>query len=588
MNRYLKMKSNLKKSSFLTFLLFGLLCCYNSLHSQINFENLSTHYGLNLSCGDTFLGNGVAFVDFDDDGWDDLTFTTEDGQSIRFFKNYNGIFSEYFFSMPDLTHETKSLNWVDYDNDGDKDLFITSFTDPNRLLRNDGSGILVDVTVAAGFPLEALKTYGASWGDINNDGFLDVFLSSFDPAKVIPNLLFQNNGNGTFSNISWTAGISSEGHLSFCSAFLDYDNDGFQDIYISNDRTANTNILYRNNGDGTFEDVSEVSGADLAIDAMSVTVDDVNSDGWLDIYVTNTPTLGNYFLQNNGDGTFTNIAGSSTTEVFGPCWGAVFLNAENDMDLDLYVSSTADYNSTFNPSTFFRNVGNESFVTSSSNFYGFNNDDNYSFSNAIGDVDNDGLYEIIVTNASDENVDFWKNNTNTINNYLKINLEGVISNRDGIGSVIEISVNGTIQYGYTLCGEGYLSQNSSTEVFGLGNNDVVDYVKVNWLSGIEDTIYNVSANQVLNIVEGSTLSIDSFEQQLQIDLFPNPVSEVLNISNLSGVNIVRIRLHDLKGDLIKEFDNSEKIDCSNLMQGFYLVSLELEDHRLLHYKILKE
>ena len=130
-------------------------------------------------------------------------------------------------------------------------------------------------------------------------------------------------------------------HLSFCSIIFDYNNDGFQDIYISNDKPDNLNILYKNNGDGTFDDVSEYSGAGIGINAMTTTIGDYNNDGWFDIYITNTPD-GNELLRNNGDGTFTNVAEATATTFNSVGWGAVFLDADSDGLLDLYVSSDFD------------------------------------------------------------------------------------------------------------------------------------------------------------------------------------------------------------------------------------------------------
>lgn len=493
----------MKKDFFLVkvCLILSISGLVNRGFSQINFVNQAVDLGLIFSSGDTQHGNGVSFFDFDNDGWDDLTFTTDENQQIRFFKNVNGTFVEQFFSIPNLSYETKSVTWVDFDNDGDKDMFVTSFTSGNKLLRNDGDNVFIDITSSTGLPEINIYTYGASWGDIDNDGYLDVFLSSFDPTKQVPNYLYKNDGDGTFTNISSSAGISQVGHLSFCSAFFDYNNDGWQDIYVSNDRVFNKNILYENNGNGTFTDVSVVSGTDTDIDAMTVTIDDFNSDGWFDIYVSGSPDDGNAFFKNNGDNTFTDISVNAGTLVYGFCWGAVFLDSDNDMDLDLYVTSSLDGSSVYNSSLFFENQGNENFVNSSS--YGFLDDTKESHSNAIGDIDNDGLLDIIVTNRDNKNVDLWKNSTNTTNNWLKIKLQGVESNIDGIGSVIEISTAGEVQYRYTLCGEGYLSQNSASEIFGIGNNTSVDYVKVKWLSGVEDYFYDIDANQHLTLIEGT-------------------------------------------------------------------------------------
>ena len=576
-------------------ILFLYLLSFNFCFTQINFENQGNLYGLDFSTGTTFLGSGVSFVDYDNDGWDDLTFASGNNQSIRFFKNFTGFFVEQFYNIPTMDYPTKSITWVDFDNDGDKDLFVTSFNNGNKLLQNDGDFNFLDITTTANLPTENIYSYGASWGDIDNDGFLDIFISSFDSNRLIPNLLFKNNRDGTFTNVSESANISSSGHLSFCSAFIDYNKDGWQDIYISNDRALNTNILYKNNGDGTFTDVSQESGAGIAIDAMSVTVGDFNSDGWFDIYVTNTPTLGNYFLKNNGDGTFTNIAEDTETQVFGTCWGAVFIDAENDSDLDIYASSAVFGDSPFNSSMFFRNIGNETFVTSTTNFYGFVDDDKESYSNATGDVDNDGLLDIIVNNSNNQKVDFWKNNTSTVNNWLKINLEGTSSNKDGVGSVIEISVNGNTQYSYAVCGEGYLSQSSFTETLGIGNNLVVDYVKIKWLSGVEDILFNVNANQILNIVEGSTsttLSSNLYNNDFTLKVYPNPVqNDILYLSsdNTSNLFLERIELYDLLGNLIFSSEsNISEIDFSNFKSGTYVLKTNFRNsNKIEHFKVLK-
>ncbi|MCP4801292.1 MAG: VCBS repeat-containing protein, partial [Bacteroidetes bacterium] len=165
---------------------------------------------------------------------------------------------------------------------------------------------------------------------------------------------YRNNGDATFTDVSSSAGISNLNHLSLCASFFDFNNDGWQDIYIANDRFTTSNILYKNNGNGTFTDVSSSSGSGITMDAMSTTIGDYNSDGFLDIYITNTSS-GNYFLENNGDETFTNIASSNGTLFQSISWGAVFLDADNDSDLDLYVSGMRDGTSGQLPSAFYQN-----------------------------------------------------------------------------------------------------------------------------------------------------------------------------------------------------------------------------------------
>ena len=221
------------------------------------------------------------------------------------------------------TFETKQVLWVDYDNDGDKDFFASSITGLNRLYANNGDMTFTDVSGPSSLFTKNLYSYGASFGDIDNDGDLDVFISNRDViTKDQRNYLYLNNG-GTFTDITQNAGLLMENELSFCAAFFDYDNDGYQDIYVSNDKYTKANRLYRNKGDLTFEDVSETSGAGISIDAMSTTIGDYNDDGWFDIYVTNT-TGGNYHLRNNGDGTFTDVAMQLGTKFNSIAWGRPF------------------------------------------------------------------------------------------------------------------------------------------------------------------------------------------------------------------------------------------------------------------------
>ena len=568
------------------FLFFAFSVCFSGINAQIYFQDTSSTIGLNFSTGSTYLGNGVSFCDADNDGWDDLTFATGAGLPVLFLKNVNGTFVNQPFNFTDPLYQTKQVNWVDYDNDGDKDMFVTSNTNRNILYNNDGSFNFQDVTASAGLPMTNLKSYGASWGDYNNDGFLDVFICNRDENFIEPNYLFKNNGDGTFTDVSAVAEIHNTSKLSFCAAFFDFNNDGWQDIYVSNDKPNNLNVLYKNKGDGTFSDVSQSSGTDIGIDAMTVTIDDFNSDGYLDIYVTNGPA-GNVFLKNNGNETFTDIAASSGTKFNSLGWGAVFLDAENDTDLDLYVSGSLNGSiPSLLSAAFYKNQGNGTFVIP--NNAGFANDNRESYSNAIGDFNNDGFLEIVVNNSNNQNLSFWHNQTVSNNKWLKVKLNGINSNKDGVGSVIEIAINSAKQYRYVLCGEGYLSQNSSTEVFGLGNNTQVDYVKVKWLSGIEDIIYNVNSNQLIEITEGNhPLSLSSNQQDL-FEYYPNPVKNKLNFK--SSEPITKITIFTILGHYLKTLnlsDTTNSIDLSDFTKGLYLIKVETQS-QVKNLKIIKD
>ncbi|MDB9961465.1 FG-GAP-like repeat-containing protein [Oceanihabitans sp.] len=567
-------------------LLVCLTITYNS-QAQISFENQATALGLELTCGTTYLGNGVSFYDFDNDGWDDITLNTESFQTLRFFKNNLGSFTEISPNIPFFDYQTKQVNWVDFDNDGDNDLFVTSDFNGNKLFENTGDLTFIDITETCGISTENMSSYGASWGDYNNDGFLDVFISNRTPS--INNKLYKNNGDGTFVDVSIEAGIDPLGHGSFCAAFLDINNDGYQDIYISNDKPINPNILYKNNGDNTFTDISVSSGTDVAIDAMTVTVGDFNNDSWFDIYITNGPA-GNVLFRNNGDETFTDVANLSGTIFNSVSWGASFMDADNDMDLDLYVCGEFDENETnFLNAAFYVNSNDETFILSNESFPG---DNRASYSSAIGDVNNDGYSELVVTNSFDQDLFFWKNNSSMNNNWLRLHLEGTQSNRDGIGSTIEISANGVKQYAYTHCGEGYLSQNSGTKSFGLGSNTTIDYIKVTWLSGIVDIMYDVNANQFINLVEGSNpeLSVTEFDIE-NISIYPNPANNYLYINTHDFIDNTtsNAEIFSILGQRqsVDYDENSKQFDVSKLRNGMYFLKLTIDNSQFI-YKFIKE
>ena len=361
--------------------------------------------------------------------------------------------------------------------------------------------------------------------------------------------------------------------MSFCSVFIDYDNDGDQDIYVSNDKIYNPNLLYRNNGDGTFTEVGQESNTDLYIDAMTTTVGDINNDGWFDIYVTNDND-DSVLLLNNADGTF-----SDTTSLYGVSfnsigWGALFLDADNDTDIDLYVSGETDGSyPQYLSSAFYENQNGNSFQLNNS---AIPNDFAESYSNATGDINNDGFPDIIVNNINHENIFVWYNKSNNGKNWLKVKLEGTTSNRNGIGSFIEISVDGNKQYRYTCLGEGYLSQNSATEHFGLGTETIVDYVKVKWLSGTEDILYNVTVNQTLNILEGSSLSVNQFDNSSAFTYYPNPVNNTLTLNAQN--NIEDVRMYNMLGQEVMNAQPQavdSDIDMSSLETGTYFVQVTI-------------
>jgi len=557
---------------------FAFLFFVNITSAQISFEDVADDIGTAYSYGSSTWGGGVSFADFDNDGWDDLTFATEEGTEIYFLKNNDGNFSSITLNGISNTFKTKQVIWIDYDNDGDQDFFVTGFEGVNKFYKNDGDMNFTDVSSSIGFFETDLFTYGVSFADMDNDGDLDAFISNRDgEADDQRNYLYRND-EGTFIDITDSAGLSMSSHLSFCSIIFDYNKDGFQDIYISNDKPDNLNILYKNNGDGTFDDVSEYSGAGIGINAMTTTIGDYNNDGWFDIYITNTPE-GNELLRNNGDGTFTNVAEATATTFNSVGWGAVFLDADLDGLLDLYVSSDFDGSvGSFLSSAFYHQQNNETFIIPEN--IGFQEDTRKSYTNAIGDIDNDGKPDIIVGNDIEPNF-LWSNKTVNENNWLKVKLEGVISNRDGIGNTIEINIGGQSQYRYTLAGEGYLSQNSFYEFFGLANATEVDYVKVTWTAtGESEIINNIAANQAITIKEGSgVLSSVNNLKDTTFSIYPNPSANGIFKISVANQEIVSLQVFDISGRLItKKIDlkNNDQINLSQYQKGVYIARFSSE------------
>lgn len=466
--------------------------------AQLGFTEMATAYQLqNTYVGES--GAGVSFADFNGDHLDDITFATRAGEPLKVYQNTGSGFLEIPPPVTDYS-DVKQVNWVDIDNDGDKDLYLSINGGPSRLFECASPGTYTDITTAAGIDLSTYA-FGSCWGDLNGDGYLDLFVNVMSLSE--PCRLYMNNGNNTFTDASVSSGIADNTDFAFCAVMFDYDNDNDLDIYISNDKVIVQNKLWENDGTGHFTNVSNSSGAGIWIDAMSATVGDYNQDGFFDLYISNEDD-GNNFLHNNGNGTFVNIAPTNGTMFSSLAWGSQFLDADNDLDIDIYVSGEESINYP-NSAALFENDGTNNYSIATN--IGMDGDTLHSFGNAIGDLNNDGFIDIVVNNTV-ENCLLFQNNGNQ-NHWLKVNLEGTLSNRDGIGSVITVGVGGVLYRNFTNCGEGYLGQNSLSEFFGLGSYTTVDSLSVLWPSGQTDVFYNIAADQNLFILEGSSVTIDN-------------------------------------------------------------------------------
>ena len=473
------------------------------------FVDVGEDQGLFVNSNESFFGSGVSFFDFDHDGWDDLTFG-QDLDSILFFKNVNGIFEQVYFDIPPQ-FSCKSVLWVDFDNDGDSDLMTSNQTHGNKLYRNNGDMTFEDISAWCGLfqdPTGTHQSWAANWGDYDNDGYLDVYIvNNHDPVNsfIVKNYLYHNNGgNGTFTDVTESAGLFLGNDASFQGAFIDYNLDGLLDLYLINDKITMPNRMYENNGDGTFTDVTDECGAGVYIDAMSNTYGDVELDGDQDLYLTNTDA-GNVLLMHDGVDYYSDETFLYNVEVNLGCFAANFVDFDNDMYEDLYVSTTTEFGAPFNPQNYaLRNVDGIVFFEVNDIFA---DNDHMEYTNAMGDFNNDGRADIVGFNHFDgEYSKLWMNTTQNTNRYMKVSLEGRVTNRDGVSSWIKMYHNGIQQTRFTFLGEDYLAQDSQREIFGMGLHSVADSLIIEWQSGHVDKYYNLLANNTYHFIEGASIA----------------------------------------------------------------------------------
>lgn len=509
-------------------------------------------------------GCGVAFFDYDRDGWMDVLllngtrlegFPKGQEPTNRLYRNNRD------GSFADVTNKSglrRAAGWAssvcvgDYDNDGDEDLFIT-YWGRNVLYRNNGNGTFADVTQKAG-----LGTTGTRWGsgctfiDYDRDGDLDLFVANylkFDLAaapepgkganctwKGIPincgpkglptdvNLLYRNDGKGTFTDVSESSGVAKvQGRYSMTAVTTDYDNDGWTDIYVACDSTAST--LYRNNRDGTFTDVALESGSAYNEDGqpqagMGVTVGDYNADGLPDIFKTHfSDDLP--ILYKNVKGQFfedaSRAAGFEHTRYVQ--WGTGFADFDNDTWPDLFVVTGNVYPEVEkffkeyphrSPRLVYRNTGAGRFVDLSARAGPGVLAPHSSRGCAFGDYDNDGDIDILIMNMNErptllrnDYITTANRSNRATNNWLKLKLIGTKSNRSAIGARVLLKTGTQTQMQEVTSQTSYYSHNDLRLHFGLGAHRQVDALEIRWPNGQTEKIAGLPVNQIVTIKEGS-------------------------------------------------------------------------------------
>ncbi len=479
---------------------------------------------------------GIAWIDYDNDGDDDLFITISYSSGISskdmlYQNNGDGTFTQILTGNLVSEEGTgRNSTWGDYDNDGLVDVFVSNQGE-TLLYKNMGNGSFTKVLTIPTTSYSSDSDHsGGAWGDYNSDGFLDLFLASYKLNDNARNVLFTNNKDGSFSMNSVTDVISANGP-SMDPAWIDYDNNGTLDLFVPN--YYGTNFLYSNAGDGTFKNISTTALTSQLSDAVGSSWADYDNDGDFDVLIqinVNTPNL---FYENNGDGTFTNKGNElSTASSTSAAWG----DFNNDGWIDLVMVGSGMEGKT----KLFKNNGDKTFTDVSAQ-QGITNT-NYSWAVAWSDYDKNGFLDFFIANAFGNNLpanDILYRNTPNGNGWVNIKLTGTNSNRSAIGAILSARVGQQLQWRTIQAKTGNSSQNSLNVHFGIGTADKVDTLYITWPNGSHRIVADITKNQFMQITEQNTPSIPS--NLTSINTGPDNVqlSWNDNSSNETGFRIER-------------------------------------------------
>jgi hypothetical protein len=504
-------------------------------------------------------GTGVAIFDYDNDGWPDIFLVngrtldllpgTQQPTNRLYHNNHDGTFTDVA-ERSGLAHTGwgQGVCVGDYDNDGYDDLYVTYYG-KNVLYHNNRDGTFTAVSEKAG-----VAGTGKAWGsgcafvDYDRDGKLDLFVSNYvdfdlnsapKPGerasctwKGVPvmcgprglpwtkNILYHNRGDGTFEDVTEKSGIGkTNGHYSFSVSTLDYDDDGWPDIFVACDSTPS--MLFHNNHDGTFTDVAVTAGAAFNEDGkeqagMGSTIGDYNGDGRLDIFKTNFSDDTSTLYRNNGDGTFDDVtfdAGLGLyTKYLG--WGTMFMDVDNDGWPDLLLVNGhvypevdkqhlgSDYKE---PRVLYHNLGNGKFADISADSGPAINTKNSSRGLAIADLWNNGTLSAVISNMNDI-PSLLVNQVKNGNHWVAIKTVGTKSNRDGIGAKIRVHAGTRTLVDEVRSGSSYDSNNDMRVHFGLGKIDKIDWIEIRWPSGLTERFEALAADKIHVLKEGTGLA----------------------------------------------------------------------------------
>jgi len=529
-------------------------------------------------------GACVALVDYDGDGYLDIyvgnsgvIFEPLGMPNILYRNNGDGTFTDMAVEAGIADgRQTQGAAFGDVDNDGDPDLYVANDFGMNALYINNGDGSFQDVTETAGIKgaidiiggEEAPNGYGTALADINNDGYLDIYVVNLGG----PNILYRNNGDGTYTDVTIEvnaragAGVMGAGTA---AAFSDADGDGRLDLYAANGYGLPS--FFYLNSDGGFDDETDKADVGEQEDAEAVVFGDYDNDGDMDMYISNTAgaegqPLSDILYENDGNGLFEDVTAEAGVDIEDYSLGAVFGDLDNDGYLDLYVVINGG------PNILYRNDGDGTFtdVTAASGA----GDVGFGANAALGDIDGDGYLDIYVANTGfgDEAMgdpDVLYLNNGGDNHWLQIQLRSANGNYGAIGARIALSAGELRLVREVSGGRGY-AQNSSIANFGLSAQTVADEIQITWPSGVVQTLREISADQLITIDENDSAAVQPDDSLVSLwgkvkkadpvpstvgQNYPNPFNPETWIPyQLSQSGPVVITIYNSVGQLVRELD----------------------------------
>jgi hypothetical protein len=547
-------------------ILFTFLLIPISAFSQPYFQKITN----GLIVNDNSWSEGCAWSDYDNDGYMDVVVTTFNDYCwpcyfpIQLYHNNgDGTFTKITTGpIPNEITAGFGCSWGDYDNDGKPDLFVaTGFGLNNLLFHNDGNGNFTKITSGpvvndGGFSISG------NWLDYDKDGWLDLFV-----ANQGNNFLYHNNGNGTFTKIT-SGAIVNDGLNTRSCAVGDYDNDGYPDIITTS--WGGLVRLYHNNGNGTF---SVTNGVIPNINGYhdGVSFGDYDNDGWLDLFICSINSGNNILLHNNG-GTFSQVNYAPSLDNGPQSFGCTWLDFDNDGWLDLFVTNNGSPNFLYknNNGNGFTRISNE--IISVETVYGIGC--------STADINLDGKMDLFVANNGTSNLPannlLYQNITQSPGNFIGVKLKGCNLNKSAIGARVTVKAGGHTYMREISGGGGYHSQDMTFQHFGIGNATTIDSIIVKWTTGNIQRLANVSPNHYITIDE-CLIGIISYGNEIPARYalnqnYPNPFNPSTRINfNIPKSSYITIKVYDNTGKEIRTLVSSE------FQAGYYGIDFEAED-----------